>query len=90
MPSIIQKNVPDGTRDLIFEEATAQWELEKELLQLYARLGFRPICTPTLEYCNVFDHDRQCIPQEDIYQFTDRSDCFINCANRNRHISAPV
>ena len=35
MPSIIQKNVPDGTRDLIFEEATAQWELEKELLQLY-------------------------------------------------------
>lgn len=73
MPSIIQKNVPDGTRDLIFEEATAQWELEKELLQLYARLGFRPICTPTLEYCNVFDHDRQCIPQEDIYQFTDRS-----------------
>ena len=73
MSKIIQKNVPEGTRDLIFEEVLAQRRLEAELMELYARLGFSPVCTPTLEYCDVFDHDRQCIPQEEIFQFTDRS-----------------
>lgn len=73
MSKIIQKNVPEGTRDLIFEEVLAQRRLEAELMELYAKLGFSPVCTPTLEYCDVFDHDRQCIPQEEIFQFTDRS-----------------
>ena len=38
--------VPNGTRDLIFEEGTAERELEGRIDGLLDVLGYRPVSTP--------------------------------------------
>lgn len=66
----IQKNLPDGTRDLIYEDALARRELEDTLLSLYLRLGYKPIATPDYEFYDVFDHGQRYIKEESIFKFT--------------------
>ena len=68
---IIEKYTPSGTRDLIYEEAFAEKELENKLYRLYLTLGYKPIETPVLEYYDVFNHEQRYIPDQTIYKFTD-------------------
>lgn len=68
--NIIQKHVPDGTRDLIYEDALASRDLENTLLSLYLKLGYKPVCTPDFEFYDVFDHGQQYLKQESIFKFT--------------------
>ena len=50
------KNIPSGTRDLIYEEALIPGKIEDALLDIYFRLGYKPVSTPELEYYKTIDH----------------------------------
>ncbi len=65
------KNIPSGTRDLIYEEALIPGKIEDALLDIYFRLGYKPVSTPELEYYKTFDHDKNDINEESIFRFSD-------------------
>lgn len=67
----VHKNIPSGTRDLIFEEAMSPREIEDSLLSLFLRLGYKPVSTPVLEYFSTFDHDKNDMSPESIFRFSD-------------------
>ncbi len=78
MNSINQKfNVPEGMRDLIFEDCRRHSEIGQRLAAVYEGLGFREASTPTLEFLDVFEGgqnagsgERGC---ERMYKLTDCS-----------------
>ena len=65
------KNIPSGTRDLIYEEALIPRKIEDALLEIFLRLGYKPVSTPELEYYKTFDHDKNDINEESIFRFSD-------------------
>ncbi len=65
------RNLPDGMRDLIFDEALLYETVEDTLSNIYLQNGFRRIETPVAEYFDVFDYEGQSIRQENMYKFTD-------------------
>ena len=48
------KNIPAGSRDLIYEESLAPRQIEDKLLSLFCKLGYKPVSTPVLEYYTAF------------------------------------
>lgn len=66
------KNIPSGTRDLLFEEARMYRKLTDELTRLYERNGFSEIVTPGVEYYDVF---KTCsaLGEEQMYKLSDLS-----------------
>ncbi len=64
-----KKNVPLGTRDIMFGEATLYRNLRNRLTGLYTRLGFSEIMTPGIEYYDVFEAGST-LPQESMYKLT--------------------
>ena len=65
------KNIPAGSRDLIYEEAIAPRQIEDKLLSLFYTLGYKPVSTPVLEYYTTFNHDKSDIREESIFRFSD-------------------
>ena len=65
------KNIPAGSRDLIYEEAVAPRQIEDKLLTLFYKLGYKPVSTPVLEYYTTFNHDKCDIKEESIFRFSD-------------------
>jgi len=65
------KNIPDGTRDILFEEAEMYDEIERKLTNVYESEGFSKIITPAVEYYDTFDHPGRSIQQEEMYKLTD-------------------
>lgn len=63
-------NVPDGMRDLIFDECRLYREIERRLADVYESFGFREARTPTLEYLDVFDGG-SALARERMYKLTD-------------------
>ncbi len=64
-----KRNVPSGTRDIMFDEAKLFRSLENRLTRLYESRGFSEIKTPTIEYFDVFDAGST-LAQEQMYKFT--------------------
>ena len=48
------RNIPGGTRDIMFAEAELYRSLETGLTELYKKNGFCEIMTPVIEYYDVF------------------------------------
>lgn len=69
--SIKNKNIPSGTRDLIYEESIAPKLIEAKLFDIYSKLGFKTVSTPVLEYYSTFDHGIKNIKEETIFRFSD-------------------
>lgn len=67
----IYKNIPSGARDLIYEEALAPKLIENSMLDMFIKLGYKPISTPVLEYYNTFNHDKNNMSEESIFRFSD-------------------
>lgn len=67
------KNIPEGTRDIIFRNAEVLNEVMADITEVYSALNYKEIKTPTLEYYDVFDFDSQPIAQELMYKLTDSS-----------------
>lgn len=63
--------VPNGMRDLIFEEVTAERELEGRINGLLDELGYRPVRTPAVEYYDLFDQSNRYIDETQMYKLTD-------------------
>lgn len=67
------KNIPDGTRDIIYEEAKLYTDISNKFSNVYENAGFKRIITPAIEYYDVFDYDGQSISQEEMYKLTDNN-----------------
>lgn len=83
-------NIPDGTRDILWDEAELYGEIQGKLSDVYRSGGFRPIITPALEYYDVFDYSGQAIPQEEMYKLTDSNGRLIVLRADNTTPSARI
>ena len=64
------RNIPLGTRDILFGEAEVYRKLTSSLTELYVSEGFREIMTPGIEYYDVFKTGST-LPQEQMYKMSD-------------------
>ena len=64
------RNIPLGTRDILFGEAEVYRKLTSSLTELYTSEGFREIMTPGIEYYDVFKTGST-LPQEQMYKMSD-------------------
>lgn len=64
--------VPEGLRDVLFEEAAARRELEGRLLETYHRWGYREVATPTLELLDAVLPGAGGLVQDELYKLIDR------------------
>ena len=64
------RNIPGGTRDIMFTEAELYRSLETRLTELYKGSGFCEIMTPVIEYYDVFKTGST-MGQEQMYKLTD-------------------
>lgn len=67
----LKKYIPDGTRDILFEECREKKQIENVLRNLYIGHGYHEIISPTLEFYDVFNMENQPIPQEKMYKLFD-------------------
>lgn len=63
------RNVPLGTRDILFGEAELYRDLEDKLTALYKKSGYSEIMTPGIEYYDVFEAGST-LRQEQMYKLT--------------------
>ena len=66
-------NIPEGMRDLLFDEAVLQSEISDQLEMIYGYDGYMKVETPALEYYDAFNFAGQPLPQESMYKLTDNS-----------------
>ena len=64
------RNIPLGTRDILFGEAETYRSLTSSLTELYVSNGFKEIMTPGIEYYDVFKTGST-LPQEQMYKMSD-------------------
>lgn len=67
------KYIPEGMKDILFEESNIKLNIENQLRKVYKYSGFSEIISPTLEFYDVFNSNIQTIPQEKMYKFFDSS-----------------
>lgn len=67
-----KKYIPDGTKDVLFDECESKLQLIKKLREIYSQNGFQEIISPTLEFYDVFNSKNSIIAQEKIYKLFDR------------------
>lgn len=67
----LKKYIPEGTKDILFEECTSKIKIENLIRDVYINYGYHEIISPTLEFYDVFNMDNQPIPQEKMYKLFD-------------------
>ncbi|APF26444.1 ATP phosphoribosyltransferase, regulatory subunit [Clostridium sporogenes] len=65
------KYIPEGMKDILFEESNIKLNIEDQLRKIYKYSGFSEIISPTLEFYDVFNSNIQTIPQEKMYKLFD-------------------
>jgi ATP phosphoribosyltransferase regulatory subunit len=63
--------IPEGTKDLLFDECSEKIRIEGLLRESYISCGFVDIITPTLEFYDVFNGDHTTIAQEKMFKLFD-------------------
>ena len=63
--------IPEGTRDLIFDECEIKELLLSRSADVLSNFGYKEVITPTIEYYNTFNIDDSGLGEEDIYKFFD-------------------
>lgn len=63
--------IPDGMRDYILEDVKRKRMIEQSLTKVFEKRGFWEICTPTMEFFDVFDTKEDNVPYEDLYKLFD-------------------
>ena len=67
-----KKNIlPEGTRDIIFDECVIKRNIERNVDELFEKWGYKEVITPTVEYYETFNQDFQILKEEDMYKFFD-------------------
>lgn len=67
------KNLPDGTRDILYDEARLYSEITEILSNEYRTRGFRQVMTPAIEYYDVFAESGRFLEPERMYKLTDNN-----------------
>lgn len=65
------KLIPQGTRDLLFEECDDRRKVEFTLSELFKERSYRKVMTPTTEFFDVFSGNNLGIEPEEMYKFSD-------------------
>mgnify|MGYP001247253314 CR=1 FL=1 len=63
--------IPEGTKDVLFDECREKIRIEKLLRDSYINCGFLDIISPTLEFYDVFNGENTTIAQEKMYKLFD-------------------
>ncbi|MHC1721355.1 MAG: ATP phosphoribosyltransferase regulatory subunit [Clostridiaceae bacterium] len=63
--------IPEGTKDILFDECKEKIRIEEILNASYRVSGFNDIISPTLEFYDVFNGDHTTIAQEKMYKLFD-------------------
>jgi len=63
--------VPDGTRDILFEDCKIRRFAEEKLRVLFKKYSYSEVITPSIEFYDVFAYGLGRLPQEYLYTFTD-------------------
>lgn len=69
--TIWSRYIPEGTRDVLFEECSKKIEIENILRKVYIDSGFLEVISPTLEFYDVFIGENATLPQEKMYKLFD-------------------
>ena len=67
----LKRYIPDGTRDIMFEESFNRLDIEEKLRNIYFKNGYNEVISPALEYYDVFSGENQPIPQEKMFKLFD-------------------
>ena len=67
----LKRYIPDGTRDIMFEESFNRLNIEENLRKIYFKNGYNEVISPALEYYDVFSGENQPIPQEKMFKLFD-------------------
>ena len=65
------KLIPQGTRDLLFEECDDRRKVEATLSELFKERSYRKVMTPTVEFYDVFSDNDLGIEAEEMYKLSD-------------------
>lgn len=65
-------HTPEGLRDIHSNETSKKNELQKRIMAVFHRYGFKDVQTPTFEYIDIFNHDRGTVDIKMMYKFFDR------------------
>ncbi|MBU3141935.1 ATP phosphoribosyltransferase regulatory subunit [Clostridium sp. CF012] len=66
-----KRHIPEGSRDILFEDCNNKIKIINVLRKLYINSGFTEVISPTLEFYDVFQGDNIFIEQEKMYKFFD-------------------
>lgn len=66
-------HIPEGSRDILFEDCSNKIEITNTLRKLYINSGYLEILSPTLEFYDVFQGDDTSIEQEKMYKLFDNA-----------------
>lgn len=67
----LKRYIPEGTRDILFEECNKKVEVEGLLRKTYIDSGFLQVISPTLEFYDVFNGENTTLSQEKMYKLFD-------------------
>ncbi len=67
-----KRYIPEGMRDILFEECFGKTAVENTLRETYLAAGFTDVVSPTLEFYDVFSGENQTLEQEKMYKLFDR------------------
>lgn len=68
-----KRHIPEGSRDILFEDCSNKIEIINILRKLYINTGFLEVISPTLEFYDVFQGDTISIEQERMYKLFDNA-----------------
>ncbi|MBZ9623526.1 ATP phosphoribosyltransferase regulatory subunit [Clostridium sp. FP2] len=68
-----KRNIPEGSRDILFEDCNNKIKIINVLRKLYINSGFLEVISPTLEFYDVFQGDNISIEQEKMYKLFDNA-----------------
>lgn len=66
-----KRHIPEGSRDILFEDCSNKIKIINSLRELYINSGFLEVISPTLEFYDVFQGDTISIEQEKMYKLFD-------------------
>ena len=68
-----KRHIPEGSRDILFQDCSNKIEIINILRTLYLDSGFSEVISPTLEFYDVFQGDTITIEQEKMYKLFDNA-----------------
>ena len=71
--SKLNKNIPEGTRDLLYSEADLYEKVTSDFTKIYESAGFGRVVTPAIENYDLIAAINRSIQQENLYKLTDNT-----------------